>query len=412
MSYQQGSNDPNWAGPSQSDPYAQPGAYDPQVWLPTTSSETPQPPPPPIPANPYAASTDPYANYSPQAGNSSPVQDPYSNYGPMQGNSGQSWSPYPGNVAQTFNNPALKIQPARRRIIWPWVLLTLVVVLVLGCTGVGFVLYRVGTNLNSSVSNALQTQTAPFTTPTSSASGPTSVVVGAHPRLIIDENLGAINVRVGSTSNTITLQALDQNNNPINSPVHYARSGDGNTITVNLDVTLDASEIDVTVPGTIDLKLTTNADNINVTGVNGQMLLSSNGGVITLTQSTLTRSSVIDTNGGSITATGDTLNAQNGQISFKTNSDSITFKGKIASLGTYHFESNTGDLDVTLPGNSSFHVDVSTNTGTATTNFSGLQGAFSNLASSGEAHADVGHTPRPTITFKTNTGSINLNKGS
>jgi len=52
-----------------------------------------------------------------------------------------------------------------------------------------------------------------------------------------------------------------------------------------------------------------------------------------------------------------------------------------------------------------------TNTGTATTDFSGLQGAFSNLASSGEVHADIGHTPRPTITFKTNTGSINLNKG-
>src|SRR6202022_407719 len=291
----------------------------------------------------------------------------------MQCKRGQSGSPYTSNVAQTFNNPAVKIQSTRRRAVWPWVLLTLVVVLLLGCTGVGFVLYRVGTNLNSSVNNALKTQTAPFTTQTSSASGPTSVVVGAHPRLIIDENLGAINVRVGNASNTITLQALDHSNNPINNPIRYARSGDGNTITVNLDVTLNASEIDVIVPGTIDLKLTTNADNINVTGVNGQMLLSSNGGVITLTQSTLTRSSVINANGGSITATGDTLNAQNGQISFKTNSDSITFKGKIASLGTYHFESNTGDLNVTLPGNSSFHVDASTNTGIATTDFSGLQ---------------------------------------
>ncbi len=66
MSYQQGSNDPTWSGPSQSDPYAQPGAYDPQAWLPTAPSETPQPPPPPVPENPYAASTDPYVNYAPQ----------------------------------------------------------------------------------------------------------------------------------------------------------------------------------------------------------------------------------------------------------------------------------------------------------------------------------------------------------
>jgi Putative adhesin len=370
-------------------------SHDDQQWQPTFPALTP-PPPPPLPqADPYNAG------------------DPYSIYNPSQSNAsqGQQWNPYTSYSSQTIADQfiAKPQPPQRRRNPWPWVLLVLFICFILAGTGIGFLWYSLHSlGQTVSTSNLPPGIPADITQTATVNNGPTNVAVGTHPTIVIDDSFGAIHISAGSASDKITAQAVDQNNSPMAGYIPYQKSSDGQTITINIGVELDASAIDLAVPPATDLKLNTNGDDITVVGVTGQMSLTTNGGAITLTQDTINGLSTVNTNGGSINAAQVALS---GQVSLKTNTDSITFNGTLGPKGTYRFETNTGAIDITLPLKSSFHLDVSTNTGTANTDFPGLQAPFSSVSSNGEAHMNVGNTPRANITLKTNTGSITLHKG-
>ncbi len=93
----------------------------------------------------------------------------------------------------------------------------------------------------------------------------------------------------------------------------------------------------------------------------------------------------------------------------KTDTGSVTFNGSIDPNGTYQFETNTGTVDVTLLGNSSFHVDATADTGSITSEFPEVNVQHPDV-SGANAHGDVGNPPRATVTLKTDTGSISLNK--
>src|SRR5215469_4717334 len=69
---------------------------------------------------------------------------------------------------------------------------------------------------------------------------------------------------------------------------------------------------------------------------------------------------VLTSNTGSVQASGGTLSGNSQLI---TNTGSITFSGSLSQMGTYQFQTNTGSVDVTIPGTSVFHVDASTDTG-------------------------------------------------
>jgi len=243
--------------------------------------------------------------------------------------------------------------------------------------------------------------------------GPTTIAVSAHPTLVIDSHANngstfthdatSIHIQAANTGNKIILQAMNPYgiSLPLSIPVPYDRSSDGSTIIIDVD-SLQSSRVDITVPAALDLKLYTNSKNIEVDGVSGQVVLSSNSGTITVTHSTLSGSSLLVNNSGAINATQDNLS---GPVTFNNNGGSITFNGSIDSNGTYQFQSNSGTIDVTLPRNTSFHLDAtanSANNASITSDFPGLP------VKKAAIHADVGSPPRALVTLYNNGGSIKL----
>jgi len=243
--------------------------------------------------------------------------------------------------------------------------------------------------------------------------GPTTISVSALPTLVIDSQANngstftpdttSIHIHAANTGNKIILQALNPYGIPLSLsvPISYDRSSDGSTVIIDVD-SLQSSRIDVTVPAGTNLKSDTNSKNIEVDGVTGQMVLTSNSGSITVTNSTLSASSLLANNSGAINATQDTLS---GPVTFNNNEGPITFNGSIDSSGVYQFLSNSGSIDVTFPRHASFHLNAtvnSANSASITTDFPGL--SVKNAA----IHANLGRPPRAQVTFYSNGGSIKL----
>ena len=218
--------------------------------------------------------------------------------------------------------------------------------------------------------------------------------VSSSPQLVIVDPTGHVNIHSGATGSSVSIQATKLTEgfggNPNNIHVNYAESPDLKTVTVTVDngpkfVGLPVVNLDITVPSTIDLNLTSNTGSIDVNGVTGQMSLQSNTGSITAEQDNLTSSSTL-----------------------KTDTGSVTFNGTIAQNSDYVFSTNTGSVNVTLPPDSTFHVDAKTDTGSFNSDFP----VSTNKQGLGrDVHGDVGNSPTTTITLTTNTGSINLNQG-
>ncbi len=273
--------------------------------------------------------------------------------------------------------------PARRKSSpWPWVILTLVLVMVLG-VGMTFLLVPIGYYVPG------------FTNTVTEA--PHSFTVGAHPAIVINNDIGTIHVRAGGTGSDVTIQvtkhtALGTDVN--DTDVRYTQNSTNNTITVdvvrlttvNLFTSLSVA-IEATVPSAANLQLKTNTGGIDVTGISGQMSLRSDTGSIAVTQGVLAAGSQLSTNTGT-----------------------VTFDGAIGPQGSYQFLTNTGSVNVTLPATPAFHVDASTNTGSVWTDFPGLMVQHPSMTSS-EMHGDVGSTPQVTVTLRTNTASVSLHRG-
>jgi len=226
---------------------------------------------------------------------------------------------------------------------------------------------------------------------------PRSFTVGAHPAIVITNDIGTIHVRAGGAGSDVNIQVTKHTallTDVNDTDVRYTQNSTNNTITVDVvrltTVNLFTSPsvaIDATVPSAADLHLKTNTGGIDVTGISGQLSLRSETGSLAATQGVLAAGSQLSTNTGT-----------------------VTFDGAIGPQGSYQFLTNTGSVNVTLPGTPAFHVDASTNTGSVWTDFPGLMVQHPSLTSS-EMHADVGSTPQATVTLRTNTGSVSLHRG-
>ncbi len=207
-------------------------------------------------------------------------------------------------------------------------------------------------------------------------------------------------IHAGSAKSVTINPTQDNGSFGIAPQINYSQ--DGNTITVTVEGP-ESVNLDVAVPNNADLQVDTNSGDIDVTGVSGQMSLSSTTGTINATNDSLSGQSTLESNGGTINATNDSLS---GQSKLSTTTGSITFKGSIDPHGTYLFGSTSGSVDVTLPDNSSFHVDATAGS---------ISSAFPEVniqhpgGSGAEAHGDVGSPPRATVTLSAG-DSINLNK--
>ncbi|HEU5229427.1 MAG TPA: DUF4097 family beta strand repeat-containing protein [Ktedonobacteraceae bacterium] len=225
------------------------------------------------------------------------------------------------------------------------------------------------------------------------AIGPTTITVSSHPLLILNNdtynNAPTIHIHSGARGNQIVLQ-------PASFPFHfvlpYDQTPDHSTLIV--DTNAVASQLlDITVPATTDLKISTNSGNIEVNGVSGQMVLLSNGGSITVTNSILSNASLLNANTGMIKVLQSTLS---GPVTFSNNQGTTIFAGSIAAQGNYQFLSNQGAIDVTLPRTASFHIDAEVTNGSITADFPGVQVQQSAI------HDDVGTPPRAQLTLQNN----------
>ncbi len=279
----------------------------------------------------------------------------------------QSYSPPPISADR---GEKIQQSPRRRRRAWLWIVIGLVIIALLG------------SGINAGRTSFLN-----------SSSETHAYSVSGLPTLVINDTTGSITIHTGNVS-SVSIQAIKHTPAFGNAPtVQYGQSGDGNTVTATVQGSsgglfgIDAVDFNVTLPANADLQLHTDTGTIDVSGVNGAMSLT--------------------TDTGSINANQDTLK---GQSILKSNTGSITFVGSIDANGNYQFLTDTGSVDVTLPGSSSFHVDATTDTGSINSDFPEVNVQHHDVVGS-DAHGDVGSTSSTMVTLKTNTGSINLHKG-
>lgn len=205
-----------------------------------------------------------------------------------------------------------------------------------------------------------------------------------QPTLIANNDVGSVHVQPGSNSNNMHVKVTKFGDNPSDIQVNYSQSGNNVMITIKRTNTNSnaRADADITLPSKSDLQLQNGTGDIVVTSIEGKMSLTDAVGTINATQISLTSSSQLQT------ATGN-----------------VNFSGSIGG-GNYQFQSSTGDVDVSLPGNASFHANAKTAMGSISSDFSNVTVQQNMVGAS--ASGTVGSGPSASITLTTATGSIHL----
>lgn len=263
-----------------------------------------------------------------------------------------------------------------------------------------------------------------------STAGPTTITTSTHPKLFIDSSTyteaykdpPVIQVHVGTSLNTIVLKPSHAE------AVPFDQTTDKSSIVVNMDALsqdmLNGGTLNVTVPATTNLNIDVNSATIDISGITGAMILTANGGKITVTDSTVTGPALLSANDGAITLRQDTLQGQvtvldnqgaitatqmklSGKVTFENNTGKLAFDGSMTAQGSYDFRNNTGAIVCALPTGVGLHVDATTNSGTISSDDSAL------IVQGQELHGDLGGAPRAQVTFYNNSGSttIQVQKG-
>ena len=356
--------DANWNNPSQPSDNGPSFLNQPTVtpsWDSATEGEIGQPPPPPLGSEAAYAWQDPSTPQfsTPSYDGSAYTAPPYTPLPPSYTPPPPSYTP--SSVARTV----------------PWAFMFargclpyFITLLVLAGIGAGIAFAVFGTVNPGTGINTIGSKSGV------QIGGPTTITVGAQPKILIDRNSGAVHVSAGQNGK-VTIQATG---NTFGDGITYQKSG--NTITFNLD-TVETDNVNLTVPQQTDLDITTNDGDITVDGVSGQISLSTNGSSLTATHVTFMGTSKMDVNGGN-----------------------ITFNGALDPASNDVFDNNDGIIGLTFPANGAFHVDASANGDDK------IVSDFAEIAVSGdEAHGDVGSAPRAQVTVTTNAGSIHVYKG-
>jgi hypothetical protein len=339
-----------------------------------------------------------YESYKPRNINTDPREQQQQEAPPQEYMAGRF---YDGPGQQGMGGAKIRPQRPRRRGLWFLLILLLLIVLAVdGVVNVG--LGRVGALQPGSLAKSLP---------------PHTFTVTGTPRLVINDDSGAIHIHTGGSANTVNVQvtkhATGLGANTDDMQVEYNQTG--NTI----DVTTHANgaflgfksvDLEITTPSTSDVEVHTGSGEVEINGVTGQMQAETGSGSIVANN--ISGDVTLRTGSGSIHANnmgGQVLlttgsgeiearhTALKGQSLLKTGSGSIQFEGSIDSQGSYRLETGSGSIDATLPGNSTFHLETSTGSGS-------VHNGFEN--------SDVGNTPRPTLSLSTGSGSITLHKGS
>lgn len=284
------------------------------------------------------------------------------------------------------------------------------------------------------VGGGLLSQVGAFAS-TQSSTQTHSIPSVSHPRLVIQDDNGAVHIHTGS-GDSVTVTETKQvtgigtvNLNDMH--VDYAQNGDTIDITAKNgfapfflgDRSID---LDVTVPNTSDVVISSGSGEVEVDNITGQVKVETGSGSITannlngpitlkagsgeIDAHNLDGPTTLQTGSGSITVGGLVGQANvnsgsgsveitkaklSGQSSVKTGSGSIEFTGSIDPAGSYQFETGSGEIGVTLPATSAFNLDVSTGSGS-------INNAFGSTT--------VGNDPRAALRLHTGSGDITLQK--
>ncbi len=178
--------------------------------------------------------------------------------------------------------------------------------------------------------------------------------------------------------------------------------------TTAIQITLNSGSIDVhggngltasTGNGSIDVdtihgpvNVQTDSGDVTATSINGPLTVSASSGTIKMQQ--VTGQVNAHTWSGDVIATNMTLS---GKSLLQTQSGSVRFSGSLDPHGSYRMQTSSGDVDLTLPGNTAFILDASTGSGSVENDF---------------ATNTVGTAPRSSLSLHTQSGSIAIVKSS
>ena len=90
---------------------------------------------------------------------------------------------------------------------------------------------------------------------------------------------------------------------------------------------------------------------------------------------------------------------------------SIKFNGTFGTTGTYQFQTSNGDIAITVPSSSAFHVEASTSSGTINSDFPSLN-IQDNQSGGQNVNGTVGensHGQGPNVIINSDSGDISLN---
>lgn len=213
--------------------------------------------------------------------------------------------------------------------------------------------------------------------------------VGAQPTIIVNNKAGSIRLSAGQegkVSITTTKRGyLFRPQANTDAQIWYNQDNATNTISTRVEgpklFGKHVVDFEITVPPQASLELVTNAGNISVQNVAGQMKLRADAGSINTTQVAL-----------------------QGKSRLKTDAGSITFTGELDPAGDYEFSTDLGNIDATLPTGASFNLDAKTDLGSVSTNAAIPQ-------SRTRAAGQVGIGPYPRLKLRTDVGSLRVFRG-
>ncbi|MBO0793575.1 MAG: DUF4097 family beta strand repeat protein [Ktedonobacteraceae bacterium] len=257
--------------------------------------------------------------------------------------------------------------------------------------------------------------------------------LSGHSTLVVNGQSGTLHVHAGNT-NQVTVQATRYayglGNDLDDLQVQYAQQGNTLTITTSESwgVVLGSRgiDIDVTVPSSVDLNIHGSSNDVNLSGIDGQVSvntdsgnlrldnvsgpldLSSSSGDIAVTNEhgpldahTSSGNISIDHAAGALdlsSSSGNiTLNAAQvaGQGHLQTDSGNIEFSGTLDPRGTYQMAASSGNITLKLPADASFQLATSADSGDVHNDFSA---------------SAVGSGPHANIALKTSSGDIRVQK--
>jgi hypothetical protein len=104
---------------------------------------------------------------------------------------------------------------------------------------------------------------------------------------------------------------------------------------------------------------------------------------------------------------------ENANLNLTTESGNINFDGTFSATGTNHFQSNNGDITITVPSSSKFHLDASTNSGAINSDFPNVNGQNTTSGSGQSVNVVIGGSSQsqiPDVVIKSDSGNITLSQ--